>query len=199
MRAPRALAARAAAALALLALTAAPAHAHLVQTGFGEFYDGLVHMVVTPADLLVVLALALLAGSSGKPAARAALIGLPSAWLAGGVVGAWAGEASARPWATALSFGVAGLLVALGARLSTGLVLALGCIAGALHGRANGAELEGRGLALAGVVLAVFSLFAWTSAAVAGLERKWARVAVRVAGSWIAAIALLMLGWLARS
>jgi len=48
-----------------LAVAAAPAHAHLVETGFGAFYDGLAHVVLTPADLLVVLAIALLAGQRG--------------------------------------------------------------------------------------------------------------------------------------
>ena len=35
-------------------------------------------------------------------------------------------------------------------------------------------------------------------ALVVSLKQQWMRVAVRVAGSWIAAIAILMLGWLAR-
>jgi len=34
-----------------VALVAAPANAHLVETGFGEFYDGIAHLAVTPADL----------------------------------------------------------------------------------------------------------------------------------------------------
>ena len=69
-------------------LLPATAHAHLVDTGFGGFYDGLAHLVSTPADLLVVIALALLAGRSGAPAARRALLAVPLAWVAGGLVGA---------------------------------------------------------------------------------------------------------------
>ncbi|MEY2605702.1 MAG: hypothetical protein QOH31_3518 [Verrucomicrobiota bacterium] len=33
-------------------LCPAAAHAHLVQTGFGTFYDGVAHIFLTPADLL---------------------------------------------------------------------------------------------------------------------------------------------------
>jgi urease accessory protein len=46
------------------------------------------------------------------------------------------------------------------------------------------------GLALA--VLVVVALFA---SLVVPLRQQWARVAVRVAGSWIAASGVLMLGW----
>ena len=39
------------------------------------------------------------------------------------------------------------------------------------------------------------ALVALASACVVSLRAGWARIAVRVAGSWVAAIGLLMLGW----
>jgi hypothetical protein len=51
---------------------------------------------------------------------------------------------------------------------------------------------------LFGLVLAVLTLALLTSAAVVPLRAFWARIAVRVAGSWVAAVGLLMLGWLAQ-
>ena len=30
----------------------APAHAHLMSTGFGPFYDGMTHLILSPDDLL---------------------------------------------------------------------------------------------------------------------------------------------------
>jgi hypothetical protein len=36
------------------------------------------------------------------------------------------------------------------------------------------------------------------SAAVVSLRAAWTRIAVRVAGSWVAAVGMLMLGWLAQ-
>ena len=62
---------------------ATPAHAHLMNTGFGPFYDGLAHLFLTPEDLLPVVALALLAGLRGPRFGRAVLFALPLAWLAG--------------------------------------------------------------------------------------------------------------------
>jgi hypothetical protein len=45
-------------------------------------------------------------------------------------------------------------------------------------------------------VLTVLLLALLTSAAVAPLQAFWARVAVRVAGSWVVAVGMLMLGWM---
>src|SRR5271157_3663017 len=65
-----------------IALIAAPsAHAHLMNTGFGPFSDGLTHLFVTPEDLLPVIALALMAGLRGPRFGRAVLFALPVASL----------------------------------------------------------------------------------------------------------------------
>jgi len=45
----------------------------------------------------------------------------------------------------------------------------------------------------------VFTLTALVTSLVVPLRMVWARVAVRVAGSWIAAVGLLLLGWTLRS
>jgi hydrogenase/urease accessory protein HupE len=183
------------------ALAAAPAHAHLVETGFGAFYDGLAHVVVTPSDLLVVVALALLAGQHGAKAARYALFALPLAWLVGGSVGARWPPAGTLPLLTTLSFAIAGALVALNARLRDAGVAALAIATGLLHGLVNGATMAPGGataLALAGAISAVFCMGAIFAAEVSALPSGWPRIAVRVGGSWIAAAGLLMLGWLAR-
>ncbi|NMQ19702.1 hypothetical protein E4P82_11120 [Candidatus Competibacter phosphatis] len=103
--------------VALTAVVATPAHAHLVETGFGAFYDGIAHVAVTPSDLLVVVALALLAGQGGTRAARYAVFALPVAWLIGGLIGARWPSAATLPLLTTLSFAIAGALVALNARV----------------------------------------------------------------------------------
>jgi hypothetical protein len=53
-------------------------------------------------------------------------------------------------------------------------------------------------LMLAGAVTASFCVLALGSAEVTRLRAGWTQVAVRVAGSWLAAAALLVIGWLAR-
>ena len=42
-------------------------------------------------------------------------------------------------------------------------------------------------------------ILALVAAAVVALRFAWMRIAVRVAGSWVAAIGLLMLGWSLRT
>jgi urease accessory protein len=193
---------RAAAALAVAALArAGPVQAHLVETGFGDFYDGVAHLAMSPADLLVIVAFALLAGQGGAPVARRTLLLMPLAWLAGGAIGAWRPVDFVAPLATTLTFGAAGALVALRASLPTVAVVGLAVVAGALHGHANGATLMPGGAnasGLAGAVALAFCLLAIVSAQVTVLRAEWARIGVRVAGSWLAAAALLMVGWLVR-
>lgn len=188
-------------ALLVAVLATGPAHAHLVETGFGAFYDGVAHVALTPADLLVVLALALLAGQRGARAGRLALFALPLAWLAGGILGArWPALGTLSLWTTA-TFLLAGLLVALDWRLRDAGVVAVAIAAGALHGLVNGATMGTTGaspLALVGAVSVVFCLTAIVAAEVTTLPAGWPRVVVRVAGSWIAAAGVLMLGWLSR-
>jgi urease accessory protein len=50
-------------------------------------------------------------------------------------------------------------------------------------------------LELVGMISALFVVVALVAALVVSLTRPWTRIAVRVAGSWIAATGLLLLGW----
>jgi urease accessory protein len=177
------------------------AEAHLVTTGLGPLYDGLLHVALTPEDLVPVLALALLAGLRGVTHGRRALFVLPGAWLLGGIIGL-AVHGGASPSWTALSFVLLGGLVALDARLPLGATTLLAALLGLGHGYINGASLAGPGLGtvgLLGMVAAVFTLVALAASLVVPLRAVWARLVVRVAGSWIAAIGLLLIGWAIRS
>ena len=49
----------------LMSLWPETAYAHLMSTGFGPFYDGVIHLTLSPDDLLGVLGLSLLAGLAG--------------------------------------------------------------------------------------------------------------------------------------
>ena len=172
-------------------------HAHLVSTGLGPLFDGIGHVVVTPQDLLPVIALALLAGLGGKAYGRRVLFVLPVAWLSGGLVGLAIGW-SPPPAATGLSFLILGGLVVADRPMSerTGVLLAVAL--GALHGLMNGVEMAAAGIGMTGLLGTVGSLFVFVSlvtALVVSLRPPWTRVAVRVAGSWIVAVGLLYFGW----
>ena len=186
-----------------LALASCPsrAEAHLVTTGLGPLYDGLLHVALAPEDLVPVLALALLAGLRGVTHGRRALFVLPAAWLLGGVIGLTVHGGVSLIW-TALSFVLLGGLVASDARLPLGATTLLAALLGLGHGYLNGAALAQPGLGavgLLGIVAAVFTLVALAASFVVPLRAVWARVVVRVAGSWIAAIGLLLIGWAIRS
>jgi hydrogenase/urease accessory protein HupE len=190
--------------LATLAATLlpAPAEAHLVTTGLGPVYDGVTHLFFSADDLVAAIALALLAGLNGPLAGRRALFGVSGGWLLGGVAGLAAMTPLLPASATALWLIVLGALTATGARMSPWIVAAIGVSLGLGHGSLNGSAIRDAardGLALAGIVAAVFTVTALASALVVSLRAAWTRIAVRVAGSWIAAIGLLMLGWTLRA
>ena len=179
-------------------LLPSPAGAHLVTTGLGPVYDGISHVLYSPDDLLPVLAVAFLAGLSGATAARRALFTLTFSWLLGGLAGALAGTPLLPVGITAMSFLVLGGLTAAGRCLPSGAVALLALVVGLMHGWLNGAaiaEAQRDALGLVGIASAIFVLVALTAALIVSARAAWARVAVRVAGSWVAAIGLLMLGW----
>ncbi len=174
------------------------AHAHLMSTGFGPFYDGIMHLTMSPDDLLGVLALALLAGLTSASHGRAVLFSLTAAWLSGGLIGLQLEREISLPVVNTLSFLMVGVLVALDSKLPLALVTCLSIILGLFHGFCNGSAMSEAGggiLALLGIATGVFVIVTIAAALVTSLRLAWMRVAVRVAGSWIAAIGLLLLGW----
>ncbi len=176
----------------------APAEAHLNSTGMGPIYDGLMHFLMSPEDLIPVLALALLAGLRGAAYGRRALFVLPAAWLMGGLAGLAAATVNPSAVLTAATFLLLGGMVAMDAKLSLRTTTALAALLGLYNGYLNGAGMGQPGtaaVALLGLVFAVFVLIALAASLVVKLQAAWARIAVRVVGSWIVATGLLMLGW----
>jgi len=183
---------------AALLLCSSHARAHLATTGLGPIYDGISHLFLSVDDLLPVLAMALLAGLNGTTAARWSCFVLPVAWFAGGMVGFHGGLGSVPASITSLSLLALGILVATSLRLSPLVVVVVATILGLLHGVLNGAGIAMAGReasALLGIVGAIFVVSALVAAAVVSLRMPWARIVVRVAGSWTAATGLLLLGW----
>lgn len=183
-----------------LVASARSADAHLVTTGLGPLYDGLVHFVLAPEDLVPTLALAAFAGLRGAVHGRQVLFTLPTAWLLGGLLGLSIGV-GVSPLAPVASFLLLGGLVAADARLPLAATSALALVLGLLHGYLNGMAMTRPGLGalgLMGIVICVFTLTALATSLVIPLRAVWARVAVRVAGSWITAVGLLLLGWALR-
>ena len=126
---------------------------------------------------------------------------LPVSWLAGGLIGLRLDAEISIPAATTLVVIATGLLVATDARLPRGAVTTLAAAGGLFCGLLNGSAMASSGAGLrgvAGMVCSAFVVAALLSALAVSLRGGWPRIALRVAGSWISAIGILMLGWTLR-
>ena len=177
------------------------AEAHFVTSGLGPIYDGISHVLVSPEDLIAVLATGLVAGLNGPKASRNALFALTAGWLSGGLWGYTMAQPLVSFMGTSVSLLMLGMLIALDRRVSPVAVSVLATFVGLLHGWFNGGGVASEGreaLGFVGIGVVVFVLTAISAAGVISLRPPWSRIAVRVAGSWIAATGLLMLGWALR-
>jgi hypothetical protein len=193
--------------IALAATTAAAsafapgaAQAHLVSTGMGPVYDGIVHFALSPEALAPVVILALSAGLQGPATARRLMFAAPAAWLAGMGLGALGFSLTglADSLATAAMFMVAGGLLAAEKRAPASLTLAAGALLGLIRGASDMAALGAGGaaaLSMIGTAASVFVLTALAASVALPLQALWLRIAVRYAGSCLAALGLLLAGW----
>jgi hydrogenase/urease accessory protein HupE len=179
-------------------VTPPTAVAHLVTSGVGPFYDGVVHFFVSPEDLLVVIALALFGGLSGRVAARWLVLALPAAWLVGTGLGLrWPGPTGSG-WIPALSMLLAGLLAALNPRVPAWFPAFVALGLGLAHGFLNGRAMASTATALpaaVGIVTALGLVVLLLGALTSALRVPWQKVAARTLGSWMAASGLLALAW----
>ena len=119
-------------AIALLTITfgCGPAEAHLEATGMGPLFDGLMHFLTSPEDLVPALAFALLAGLRGAPYGRRAMFALPAAWLLGSLFGLFAASTSAGLLVRIAVVPALGGLVVADAKLSLRSLTGLGALLG---------------------------------------------------------------------
>jgi urease accessory protein len=173
------------------------AEAHLVATGLGPVYDGIAHLALSPEDYVPIAGAALLSGLRGKDHARLAILLLPLAWFVGGVLGSLPGAPDfvVPLW---LPFLAVGGLVATDLKLPVGatatLFVALGLVLGYPNGLAM-TEFSQELRRVVGSTAAIFVFVTLVAALASGATIAWIRIAWRVAGSWIAASGLLLLGW----
>lgn len=185
------------AAVALLPI-AAPAHD--LGDRYGPLLGALLHPLTALDHLLALVALGLLAGQQrgrGMRVALAALLVALPAGVVAGMHGLLAGPlAPLLGHANLVSVPLFGTLVALARPLPAAAAGALAALAGLSHGGENGLDLgthastiaAALGVAVAGAVAAVPPALLGSR-----LPSGWPRMAARVAGSWIAAIGLIML------
>jgi len=182
-------------------MSAGAAWAHSPWKQLGEFHEGLLHPLFDLEHVALLLGTALLAAQGGRGRARSYL-----AWVLGGgtaawlltSTGIWNWDPGPRPVVPALLLLVAGGLAAVARPVPDRIPHALGMIAAGWVVLATGSEVSAetspwvRG---GGAVVTVGYLsLLGTAASARGLRTwTWAPLALRVAGSWIGALGLLLL------
>ena len=191
------IAARAGVSLCLL-MAASVAHAHSPIKGIGGFYAGFLHPVTGLEHVLPFAALGILAGQQGDRVAPALFLFAVMVML--GALGALL--IPALPYIgllNILSGVLLGALVATAWRLPVVVLYVIAILFGLTHGFANGTALNGAfkpylfipGLGLAGLVVPAWMMI--VTDLILRQKYNWMRIAVRVAGSWITAIGVLVL------
>jgi len=177
--------------------------AHLVPTGLGPWGDGMARLMLQPLDLLLLVALVLLAVQNGRSWSDRLALVLPLNWLVGGLGGLLVGRELHLALLCAAIVTAMGVLAALGPALRLGERFLRGGTAALplLFGLVAGSSLAGHGgalQALLGEAVAIAVVTALLLMALAPPHPRWLALGLRLIGSWIAASGLLMLGWLSR-
>ena len=190
----------AAAAGLIFLLLPAHAHAHTPIKGAGEFVSGFLHPFLTPPHVLVLLSLGLLLGQR-LPLRLQHPVVVFAAFSAAGLALAAARTVEGVYQPILITLGLfAGGLVALAAPLPTWVRLAA-CAAGGLAlGLDSGVDHAITGAAVAKTLFATWVSLILCVADIAFYSSRlpkyqWVQTGIRVAGSWIVAIALLMLAF----
>ena len=185
------------ASLALLSTLGSVAEAHSVNKQFGDFYGGMLHPLTALEHLVPILGLGLLAGQQGSSSARWVLLLFPLGLFVGATA---AGNLESSPlveWFNRLSFVALGALVAGSVRLPLPALAAVAIALGLSHGYENTADISSTVamyLFVPGVVVTGIAMIAIFAAVSVSREVAWQKIAVRVVGSWITAIGILLIG-----
>ena len=184
--------------IAILAASPAGVHAHSIGKNVGDFYWGFLHPIVSLESILPLIALGLLAGQQGQRTARWMIGFFAVGVVIGPLIALFVGTPEIATWMNLGSFVVLGGLLTLGRSWPLGLMAGLAALFGLTQGWGNASELPlakasflfASGM-IAGAILPVLLLAA---VAVGVQERQeWQRIALRIAGSWVAAIGLMVM------
>jgi len=183
----------------LMALSAPSiAHAHLVNSGLGPFYDGALHLFLSPMDIVRLVTLSLFAGAQAPGTGRSVVIATPAAWFLGATASLAPNAPDAFAVANAVSLFLLGAVVTLDLRVPAAIAAVLAVGFGGLLGFQSGVELRTDNAdwaALVGATAIVLAILLLATSFVASIKSFAMRVACRVLGSWAAATGLLSIGW----
>ena len=164
--------------------------------GMTDFLDGVLHPLTVPAQLLALLGLGLWLGRHQPQEADRAIIGFAVSLILGsglGVIGPL-GDMTPILLPAALALG---LLVAAERHLAwlgaAAVAAGIGLLVGAGSAPDETTSLQPRIIPLAGTFIGAYLFLLNVMIIVSASKRAWSRIAVRITGSWLAAITILVL------
>jgi urease accessory protein len=165
--------------------------------GVGDFYAGMLHPVATIEVILPLIALSLLAAQQSRETAIRILAAFPAAILMGTLLTFIRSVPSFIGTATLAVTAAIGLLIASSRPVPSAAPIAMAVLLGLAIGWSNASEITSNmsaprfvaGLAVAGLFVTTYGV-----GLVRSLKFEWSQIAVRVVGSWLAAIGILVLG-----
>jgi urease accessory protein len=176
------------------------ANAHIVASRLGDFYAGALHPLTDLQDILLWTATGLLAASMGASRGRWLVLIVPAGSLVGLIAGLSFGITSVSTVINAAAMIVLGLLIAAAVRVPAPAVgvLAFGmAVARGIVNSGGVAADTNQVLFAAGFTMAAYTVITLLMAVVVAFREParaggWRGIAIRVCGSWIAAIGLMM-------
>jgi hydrogenase/urease accessory protein HupE len=181
-----------------LVLLAAPctAIAHSPIKGLNSFYNGLLHPVFVPAHLLLLIAVGLFIGQQGVKSNQFALVSFVIATVIGLIV-AWFSVDIEIELFVLVGAAIIGLLIATNPVIGVFWSSLIAATAGFFLGADSTQEtLQGKEkfITLLGSGVAIYFLLLYPIALAENFKKKqWLEIGIRVLGSWVAAISLLVL------
>ncbi|WP_367849375.1 HupE/UreJ family protein [Rhodoferax sp. WC2427] len=176
------------------------AHAHSAVAGMNSFYAGLLHPLLTLPHMLVLLGLGIWLGQHPPLRLKAPMLAFATGCAAALLLTTRiAMPPSSQTVVVAVALGC-GMLVAASARLPTGLRAAVAAVAAIAVALDSGVDAGPSALA---APLTLLGTWISTTALVANIayytalcpKRQWLQIALRIAGSWMAAASLLVLAF----
>ncbi|HEY2774023.1 MAG TPA: HupE/UreJ family protein [Candidatus Binatia bacterium] len=179
----------------LVVLLPEAAWAHTPIQGIGDFYSGVLHPWVVPQHILPIVALGLLLGQRGEEFFQAGLGSFLVAILLG-LAAAGAGFQGIPEVVLLVLSTLEGVAVALAPPLPRSACVALAfatALLVALDSSPEASTLRATLMTLGGTAIGASLGLIYSGGLSRKLAAPWARIAVRVVGSWIAASSVLVL------
>jgi len=188
-------------AIAAVILCACPAEAHIVSSRLSDFYTGMAHPLTGLQDVVLWIALGVLAGTQPASRARWLVAVFPIGLVAGFVFGLANGVTNGNAAVDAGCMVALGGLIAAAVRLPGPALAVIALTLGLIRGAANAGGVDPNTNTLlfaAGGAVAGYAAITLLTAAVLTFQRPaagWRSIALRAGGSWIAAIGVMAGGY----